>query len=56
MVADYRSVGLTLREHPVSFIRDEIERLGAVPCAALPELTPGKRITVAGILPERRRT
>ncbi len=37
VVADYRSVGLTLREHPVSFIRDEIERLGAVPCAALPE-------------------
>ena len=55
VVADYRSVGLTLREHPVSFIRDEIERLGAVPCAALPELTPGKRITVAGIVLVRQR-
>ena len=55
VVADYRSVGLTLREHPVSFIRDEIERLGAVPCAALPELTPGKRITVAGVVLVRQR-
>ena len=55
VVADYRSVGLSLREHPVSFIRDEIKRLGAVPCAALPELTPGKRITVAGIVLVRQR-
>ena len=55
VVADYRSVGLTLREHPVSFIRDELARLGAVPCAALPELTPGKRITVAGIVLVRQR-
>jgi len=55
VVADYRSVGLSLRAHPVSFIRDEIERLGAVPCAALPELTPGKRVIVAGIVLVRQR-
>jgi error-prone DNA polymerase len=55
VVADYRSVGLTLRQHPVSFVRDEIRRLGAVPCAALPDLTPGKRVTVAGIVLVRQR-
>jgi error-prone DNA polymerase len=55
VVADYRAVGLTLREHPVSFIRPELEKLGAVPCAALPNLRPGRRIIVAGIVLVRQR-
>jgi error-prone DNA polymerase len=55
VVSDYRSVGLTLRQHPVSFVRQELQRLGAVPCATLPELRPGRRITVAGIVLVRQR-
>src|SRR5262249_14874175 len=55
VVADYRAVGLTLRAHPVSFIRAELDKLGAVPCAALPTLRPGRRITVAGIVLVRQR-
>jgi error-prone DNA polymerase len=55
VVADYRAVGLTLREHPVSFIRAELDKLGAVPCAALPNLRPGRRITIAGIVLVRQR-
>jgi error-prone DNA polymerase len=55
VVADYRTVGLTLREHPVSFIRPEIEKLGAVPCSALLTSRPGRRIMVAGIVLVRQR-
>ena len=55
VVADYRATGLTLRQHPVSFIRAELQRLGTVPCAKLPELLPGRRITVAGIVRVRQR-
>jgi error-prone DNA polymerase len=55
VVADYGATGLTLRQHPVSFLRDQVQRLGAVPCARLPELRPGQRITVAGIVLVRQR-
>ncbi|MBS0560577.1 MAG: error-prone DNA polymerase [Proteobacteria bacterium] len=53
--ADYRAVGLTLRAHPASFIRADLEKLGAVPCASLAELRPGKRIVVAGLVLVRQR-
>jgi error-prone DNA polymerase len=55
VVADYRAVGLTLREHPVTFIRSELQKLGAVACGTLPQLRPGRRITVAGIVLVRQR-
>jgi error-prone DNA polymerase len=55
VVADYRSVGLTLRAHPVSFLRRDVERQGAVPCAALRDIRPGRRVTVAGIVLVRQR-
>jgi error-prone DNA polymerase len=55
VVADYRAVGLTLREHPVSFIRPELRRRRAVPCGTVADLRPGRRITVAGIVLVRQR-
>jgi error-prone DNA polymerase len=55
VVADYRATGLTLRDHPVSFVRPELQRLGAVPCARLTELRPERRVTVAGIVLVRQR-
>lgn len=55
VVADYRATGLTLREHPVSFVRPELQRLGAVPCARLTALPPERRVTVAGIVLVRQR-
>jgi error-prone DNA polymerase len=55
VVSDYRSVGLTLRQHPVSFVREELERLGVISCASLADLQPGRRITVAGIMLVRQR-
>ncbi|MGH7042557.1 MAG: error-prone DNA polymerase, partial [Acetobacteraceae bacterium] len=55
VVADYWATGLTLRDHPVSFVRAEVQRLGAVPCARLTELRPGRRVAVAGIVLVRQR-
>jgi error-prone DNA polymerase len=55
VVSDYRSVGLTLRQHPVSFVREELGRRGAIPCAGLSDVRPGRRITVAGIVLVRQR-
>jgi error-prone DNA polymerase len=55
VVADYHAVGLTLRQHPVSFLRTELQKLGAAPCASLPVLTPGRRVTVAGLVLVRQR-
>jgi error-prone DNA polymerase len=55
VVADYRATGLTLRDHPVRFVREELQRLGAVPCAALATRPPGRRVMVAGVILVRQR-
>ena len=55
VVEDYRSVGLSLRRHPVSFLRDELTRERILPCAALAELRDGARATVAGVILVRQR-
>jgi error-prone DNA polymerase len=55
VVEDYRSVGLSLRRHPVSFLRDELGRQRIVPCADLARLRDGRRLAVAGIVLVRQR-
>jgi error-prone DNA polymerase len=55
VVEDYHSVGLTLRRHPVSFLREELARERILPCAALTDLRDGARVTVAGVILVRQR-
>jgi len=55
VVEDYRSVGLSLRRHPVAFLRDELARERILPCAALADLRDGARATVAGVILVRQR-
>ena len=55
VVEDYRSVQLTLRAHPLSFVRPELERRGAAPCAALKTIRDGRRIRLSGIVLIRQR-
>jgi error-prone DNA polymerase len=55
VVEDYRSVGLSLRRHPVSFLRTELAGQGAITAAALENLRDGKRVTVAGIVLVRQK-
>jgi len=55
---DYASTGLSLKAHPVSFIRDDLAAAGAVPAGDLadPTLTPNaKPVAVGGIVLVRQR-
>ena len=55
VVADYSSVGLTLRQHPVAFLRGELHPRGITPCAELLASRDGQRLTVAGLVLVRQR-
>ena len=55
VVEDYRATGLSLRRHPVSFLRPELRARGIVRCGDLPQLRDGKRLTIAGIVLVRQR-
>jgi error-prone DNA polymerase len=55
VVEDYRSVGLSLRRHPVSFLRQDLAAHRIVRCADLPTIRDGRRVEVAGIILVRQR-
>lgn len=55
VVEDYRATQLSLRAHPLSFLRDELDAMGIVRCADLQHIPNGKNIEVAGIILVRQR-
>jgi error-prone DNA polymerase len=55
VVEDYQSTGLSLRRHPVSFLRQDLRARGIVRCADLATIRDGKRLEVAGIILVRQR-
>ena len=55
VVEDYRSVGLSLRDHPVSFLRAMLNERQITRCADLAKKRDGSRLTVAGIVLVRQR-
>jgi error-prone DNA polymerase len=55
VVEDYRSKGLTLRQHPVAFLRRELDGRHIIPCAALRHARDGRMVTVAGLVLVRQR-
>jgi error-prone DNA polymerase len=55
VVEDYRSTGLSLRRHPVSFLRQDLAAHRIVRCADLATIRDGKRVEVAGIILVRQR-
>ncbi|HST35676.1 MAG TPA: OB-fold nucleic acid binding domain-containing protein, partial [Allosphingosinicella sp.] len=55
VVEDYRAVQLSLRAHPVAFLRPELDRRGILPAAALKNAKDGQKIRVAGIVLVRQR-
>ena len=55
VVEDYGSTGLSLRAHPVAFVRDDLARQGMVTCADLARLRDGRRITVPGLVLVRQK-
>jgi len=55
VVEDYRATQLTLRNHPLHFLRDELNRMRIRRCADLKTLKDGTRVEVAGIILVRQR-
>jgi DNA polymerase III alpha subunit len=55
VINDYRSLSLSLKAHPVAFLREEFARAGLVEAGRLPEVKDGQRIAVAGLVLVRQR-
>nr|WP_047581538.1 error-prone DNA polymerase [Methylobacterium sp. ZNC0032] len=55
VVEDYRHVGLSLRDHPVSFLRQDLRRKGIVSCQAAMDARDGRWLEAAGIVLVRQR-
>jgi error-prone DNA polymerase len=55
VVEDYRTLQLSLRAHPLSFLRDELDAMGIVRCADLANIRDGRNIEVAGVILVRQR-
>ena len=50
VVADYKSFGLTLRQHPMSFKRPYLDKLGVIPSKQLSEIATDLFVRVAGLV------
>jgi error-prone DNA polymerase len=50
VVEDYRSKGLSLRAHPLRFLRENLSQRGYVPCSTLRDTPDGRRISIAGLV------
>ena len=55
VVQDYSHVGLSLRAHPVSFLRDDLRRRRIVTCAEAMNARDGRWLEAAGIVLVRQR-
>jgi error-prone DNA polymerase len=55
VVEDYRSKGLTLRRHPVAFLRGDLAARRMIPCGDLRSVRDGRRVTAAGIVLVRQK-
>ena len=55
VVEDYRSFGLSLRQHPVSFLRGALAEQNMITTAALAGKRDGQRVNLAGIVLVRQK-
>jgi error-prone DNA polymerase len=55
VVADYQALGLSLKSHPVAFMRDGLARRGVTPATGLAAVRDGRRVKVAGLVLVRQR-
>ncbi|HEY6633110.1 MAG TPA: error-prone DNA polymerase [Rhizobiaceae bacterium] len=55
VIHDYRSLGLSLKAHPLSFLRNRLEALGVTANERLPQVPDKSRVTVAGLVLVRQR-
>jgi error-prone DNA polymerase len=55
VVEDYRATQLSLRGHPLAFLRARLHAMGLVRCADLPHIANGRNVEVAGVILVRQR-
>ena len=55
VVEDYASLSLTLKRHPLAFLRAELAREGLVTAAELAHLPVNRRLSIAGVVLIRQR-
>jgi len=55
VIHDYRTQSMSLKAHPMSFLRADFARLGILPSMALDTTANGRRVTVAGLVLVRQR-
>ncbi|MEX0978811.1 MAG: error-prone DNA polymerase, partial [Pirellulales bacterium] len=55
VLADYRTNGLSLKAHPMQFVREKLDRLGIVPARGLAVHPRNRHVRVAGIVLVRQR-
>lgn len=55
VVHDYRALGLSLKAHPVSFLRARLDGIGITPNGDLAAVGNGRRVSVAGLVLVRQR-
>ena len=55
VVEDYRAAGLSLRAHPLAFLRDELKARRMISCAELQGIGDGRYVELAGIVLVRQK-
>lgn len=55
VIEDYRYLSLSLKAHPVSFLREEFKTMGITRSVDLLEIPNGRRVTIGGIVLVRQR-
>ncbi|MGZ3765906.1 MAG: error-prone DNA polymerase [Mucilaginibacter sp.] len=55
VVQDYAATGLSLKAHPVSFVREKLDLLRVTPTSGLAKLKDGDQVKVAGLVTVRQR-
>jgi error-prone DNA polymerase len=55
VVEDYRAAGLSLRAHPLAFLRDELTARRMITCADLRSVKDGRYVELAGIVLVRQK-
>ncbi|TPG52205.1 error-prone DNA polymerase [Sphingomonas glacialis] len=55
VIEDYRSLQLSLRAHPLTFVRGDLTRRGVTKCADLATIRDGRHVEVAGIILVRQK-
>jgi error-prone DNA polymerase len=55
VVHDYETIRLSLKAHPLSFLRERLAGAGAVPAIRVDQIPDGRRVAVAGVVLVRQR-